>query len=123
MTKNVMIVDDDPSILITIRSLFEAKGFKVFTVDSGIECIAELKNGFKGVILMDIMMPIMNGWDTIEEIKKNGYLTGNVISILTAKDDPGQYIDLYKDVIEDYITKPFDPDELVEKVNGYFQYL
>ena len=116
MDKKLMIVDDDPSILITIRELFETHGYEVYTVQNGKECIDELKNGFKGVILMDIMMPIMDGWETIREIKKSGLIQGNIISILTAKNDPGQYYSEFKNDIKDFITKPFDPEKLVNTI-------
>jgi len=120
MDKKIMIVDDDPSILITIRELFETKGYQVYTVQSGKECIDELKNGFKGVILLDLMMPIMDGWETIREIKKMNLLKGNIISILTAKNDPGLGYAEFKNDIKDYIQKPFNPDRLVSTINDYF---
>ena len=85
MEKRIMVVDDDPDILISIRRIFENEGFEVLTVDSGMDCIKELERGFKGVILMDIMMPFMDGWDTIEEIKKRGLAENVVINIFTAK--------------------------------------
>ena len=119
MDKKLMIVDDDPSILITIRELFESQGFEVYTVQNGKECIDELKNGFKGIILMDLMMPIMDGWETIREIKNMGLMSGNVISILTAKNDPSQNYSEFKNDIKDYISKPFDPAQLISLVNNY----
>ena len=69
---------------------------------------------------MDIMMPIMDGWETIREIKNLNLIKGNVISILTAKNDPGQYYSEFKDDINDFITKPFDPEKLVNTVDNYF---
>jgi DNA-binding response OmpR family regulator len=117
MDKRIMVVDDDPDILISIRRIFEDEGYEVFTVDSGKDCIKELEKGFSGVILMDIMMPFMDGWDTIEEIKKKGYIKKVIISILTAKGTPdhekmkGLESDIY-----DYITKPFDIQELISDV-------
>ena len=120
MAKNLMIVDDDPSILITIRELFETHGYNVYTVQNGKECIDELKNGFKGIILLDIMMPIMDGWETLREIKKLDLLSGNIITILTAKNDPGQSYSEFKEDIKDYISKPFDPDQLVRTINSYY---
>ena len=123
MKKKVMVVDDDPSILIALRELLEQEGFEVFIVDSGKECIGELEKGFKGVILMDIMMPNMDGWDTIKEIVDLGYVEGNIIVMLTAKDVPDQKMEGLKEYVIDYITKPFDSDELIDNVNGYFTYL
>jgi DNA-binding response OmpR family regulator len=117
MEKRIMVVDDDPDILITIRKIFEREGYEVFTVDSGMDCIKELERGFSGIILIDIMMPFMDGWDTIEEITKRGLTKNVVISILTAKGTPDRNkIRGLETYIYDYITKPFDVKELVTNV-------
>ena len=114
MDKRIMVVDDDPDILITIRKIFEKEGYEVFTVDSGIDCIKELERGFKGIILMDIMMPFMDGWDTIEEITKRGLLKDIIISILTARGTPDhEKMRGLESYIYDYITKPFDVKKLI----------
>ena len=122
MSKNsVMIVDDEPSILIAVRVLLEPEGFEVLTVDSGAKCIEELKKGFRGVILMDIMMPRMDGWDTIKSLVEEGLIEGNVIAMLTAKDAPGQKMEGLQEYVIDYITKPFEPDELVTYIREYLE--
>jgi len=122
MKKKLMVVDDDPDILITIRSIFEKEGYEVLTVDSGIDCLKELKRGFKGVILIDIMMPFMDGWDTIREIVNNDLIDNVVISIVTAKGtNDHDKIRGLENYIHDYISKPFDIDYLknnVEKMLG-----
>ena len=118
MGKKLMIVDDDPDILITIRKIFEQEGYEVFTVDSGKDCLKELERGFKGVILMDIMMPFMDGWETIRRIIDKGFTEDVTISIVTAKGTPRH--DKMKGLesyIHDYIPKPFDIRELVSNVN------
>jgi CheY-like chemotaxis protein len=121
--KKLLVVDDDPYILITMKELFEPEGFTVHTASSGQECLDELAKGFKGVILMDIMMPEMNGWETIRQIVANGYNTGNIISMFTAKDQIDQKVDDLKEFVFDYITKPFNPDDLIKTVNIYYSYL
>ena len=118
MRKKLMIVDDDPDILITIRRIFEEQGYEVFTVDSGKDCIKELEKGFKGVILMDIMMPFMDGWDTIKQIVDMGFTQGVTILIVTAKGNISH--DKIRDLepyIHDYIPKPFNIRELILNVN------
>ncbi|MDY6930501.1 MAG: response regulator [Halobacteriota archaeon] len=122
MGKNsVMIVDDEPSILIAVRVLLEPEGFEVLTVDSGMKCIEELKKGFRGVILMDIMMPRMDGWDTIKSLVDEGLIEGNVIVMLTAKDTPGEKMEGLQEYVIDYINKPFDPEELVTYIREYLK--
>lgn len=117
MEKKIMVVDDDPDILISIRRIFEKEGYEVFTVDSGMDCVKELERGFKGVVLMDIMMPFMDGWDTIEEIKKRGLADNVIINIFTAKgthnQDKMRGLESY---IYDYIAKPYDVKDLLLNV-------
>jgi DNA-binding response OmpR family regulator len=120
MQNKVMIVDDDPDILITIRELFESEGFIVYTVPCGKDCIEELENGFKGVILLDIMMPHMDGWATIRQIVIRGLHKGNIISMISAKDECDWRFDDLKQYIQNYINKPFDTRQLVNMVKGYF---
>lgn len=120
MQKKIMIVDDDPDILITVRELFESEGFEVYTVPCGKDCIDELEHGFKGVILMDIMMPHMDGWATIREIITKGLNQGNIISMISAKDECDWKMDDLKQYIKNYITKPFDTRQLLQTVKGYF---
>src|SRR4030043_352533 len=121
MEKKIMIVDDDPDILIAFRRVFEHEGYEVYTVDSGIDCINELERGFKGVVLMDIMMPFMDGWDTIEEIAKRGLTKNVVISIITARGTPDhEKMKGFQSYIFDYITKPIDIKELISNVKQMF---
>ena len=117
MKKRIMVVDDDPDILISIRKIFEKQGYEVFTVDSGIDCINEIENGFKGPVLLDIMMPFMDGWDTIEELNKKNLLKNVIISILTAKGtrDHDKLKGLQNKIF-DYITKPFNVKNLLKNV-------
>ncbi|MFA7562441.1 MAG: response regulator [Methanoculleus sp.] len=121
--RRVMVVDDDAFILRVMAELLEPEGIEVITVESGDACIAELANGYRGVILMDIMMPRMDGWETIQEMIDRDLVEGNVIAMLTAKDIPDAELECLKEHVIDYITKPFEPDEIVALVKGYLNYL
>jgi CheY-like chemotaxis protein len=122
MRRKVMIVDDDPYVQLTVREILGDAGFEVVSASSGRECLEGLEKGFKGVILMDIMMPEMDGWDTIRAIIDRGYIEENVIAIsmLTAKDVPDQKMEGLQEYVIEYITKPFEPDKLVASVEKYF---
>jgi CheY-like chemotaxis protein len=123
MNYAVMIVDDDRYIRIAIKELFESVGIRTVTAESALECLKELGKGFKGVILMDIMMPEVDGWDAIRQIINQGLYEGNIISMLTAKDVPCKKMEGLQEYVTDYITKPFDPDGLLAIVKEYLDYL
>ena len=119
----VMIVDDDRHILVAVKTVLNEAGFPVEMVESGDECISLLKAGFTGVILLDIMMPVMDGWDTIRAINSNGLGDNVLIAMLTAKDSPDAKMIGLQEYVFDYITKPFEPEELVSRVRLYSKYM
>ncbi len=123
MNTNVMIVDDEFAIRTAVSELFTAEGFEVTAASGCGECMEALDSGFKGVILMDIMMPDKDGWDTIREIADHGYTDGNIIFMLTARDTPDQKMEGLQEHIIDYVQKPFEPEELVATVQGYLELL
>ena len=119
MDKKIMIVDDDSDILVTLRALFERQHFEVLTVDSGSDCIKELEQGFKGIVLMDLMMPFMDGWETINEIIKRGLNKNILLSIITAKGcTSSEKMKGLESYIHDYISKPFDLEKLIVEINS-----
>ncbi len=121
--QRIMVVDDDVFILEVMKELFEPEGIEVVAVESGDACIAELENGFRGVVLMDVMMPRKDGWETIKEMLDLDLMEGNVVAMLTAKDVPDGELEQIKEHVIDYITKPFEADEIVTVVKGYLDYL
>ena len=86
--ERVMIVDDDRHILIAVKTVLNEAGFTVEMAESGHECIHLLKAGFRGIILLDIMMPGVDGWDTIRAINSEGLGDNVLIAMLTAKNSP-----------------------------------
>ena len=117
MIKKVMIVDDEPDILISLKTVFERQNYEVVTVSNGAECLDEIEKGFKGVILMDLMMPVMDGWTTINEIVKRGYTKDVMISIITGKGTKDyQKMGMLGSFIFDYLTKPLDVNQLISSV-------
>jgi DNA-binding response OmpR family regulator len=115
--KKIMIVDDDPDITSSLLELLENQGFQVITVENGQECLDELHNGFQGIIILDLMMPIMDGIETIKHMNTNGYTANNTIIVLTAKAilQKDEFDEIYP-YLYDYITKPFDINLLVEVI-------
>lgn len=119
MDKRIMIVDDDPDVLVFLRTIFEQQHFEVLTVDRGSDCIKELERGFKGIVLIDLIMPFMDGWDTVKEIIKKRLNKDIIISIITADRNPNnEKMEEFKPHIHDYIPKPFDLQKLISDVNN-----
>ena len=75
------------------------------------------------MVLMDIMMPGKDGWDTIREILDRDLFRDIVIVMLTAKDIPDEKMHGLQEYVTDYVTKPFESDALVHMVREYFKYL
>ena len=117
MDKRIMVVDDDPDILISIRRIFEDEGYEVFTVDSGKDCIKELQQGFKGTVLLDITMPFMDGWETLHEIIRLGLNKQVVISIITANACAKDQSADVSSCVCGIISKPFNLKELISSVD------
>ena len=118
-----MLVDDEEMIRESVKEFFQSEGITLLTAASGDECLDCLENGFRGVILMDVMMPDMNGWDTIRKIVENDLYDGNIIVMLTAIDAPDSKMEGIQEYVTDYLSKPFNPDELMEILQYYFSLL
>ena len=113
MNEKVMVVDDDPSIRKTVELILGARGHPLKLVASGAGCLEELREGFRGLVLMDIMMPEMDGWDTITAMVDQGLYEGNVVCMLTAVSDPGPRLVPLTEYVLDYVRKPFTAEDLI----------
>ena len=123
MDAMVMLVDDEDLIRESVAAFFQAVDMKIITAASGEECLDYLEDGFRGVILMDVMMPEMNGWDTIRRIVDADLYDGNIIVMLTALDAPDNKMEGIQEYVTDYLTKPFNPNDLLETLQYYFEIL
>ena len=123
MKNSILVVDDDPSVLYTVKHILEKANFTVFTASSGKECLEVLQKGFKGLILMDVVMPEMDGWDTVKEIVERGFINDVIICMLTGVEEPDTRMDALKEYVLDYLRKPFDTQNLVAIVKDYLSYL
>lgn len=123
MEKRVMIVDDEPDILSSLKTILEHQKYDVVTVDNGFECLKEIEKGFRGIVLMDLMMPEMDGWDTIHQIIDKGLMKNVVIEIITGKGTKNyQKMSELGSYIYDYLTKPLNLEELISSVERCYNY-
>jgi len=121
-TKNnkvILLVDDNPDLLYSVKKGLESisKGFEIVTVEGGKECLQSLKKMKPDLILLDIMMPGMDGWDTCAKIKSNKKTENIPIVFLTAKIDPVSK-SMGRLASADYITKPFDMKDLKKRIDS-----
>jgi len=119
MDAKVMLVDDEELIRESVAAFFKDADVGIITAASGEECLDYLEKGFRGVILMDVMMPEMNGWETIRKIVDADLYEGNIIVMLTALNAPDNKMEGIQEYVTDYLTKPFNPDELLETLDYY----
>ena len=114
---NLLIVDDDLELLNVLKRLFEKYNYNVVTAVDGKECLKELEMGFEGIIILDVIMPVMDGLEVIKNMIHEGFIEFNKIILLTAKKVQGKEFDEIYPYINKYINKPFDVDELIKDVD------
>ena len=123
MQERVMIVDDNEYVRLSVEIICQSVEIDLVCAAGGEECLRHLENGFRGVILMDIMMPEMDGWDTIREIVGRGLYAGNLIVMLTGLGEPDEKMEGVQEYVTDYLTKPFGPDQLLDSLRSYLALL
>lgn len=112
--KKVLIVDDEPDTLELVKLVLESGGFETMLAASGMEALAQIDRTIPDMVLLDIMMPDMDGWDVFRKIKEKD--SRIPIAILTAKaQNIDRLLGLHVLKADDYITKPFGKNELINK--------
>ena len=113
----VVCIEDEPEMIDLVRLILSRKGFEVIGAHGGVEGLETVKREKPDLVLLDLMMPDMDGWEVYQKIKADKELRGIPIVVVTAK---AQSIDkvlgLHIAKVDDYITKPFGPQELLESV-------
>jgi DNA-binding response OmpR family regulator len=115
MSKKIMIVDDEEDIRVSVGQIFEVDGYEVIKAVDGNDCLNKLERGIPDLVILDIMMPGMNGWDVAARIKENSKWSNIPIVFLTAKGDE-MSIGMGGLASEEYVVKPFDIIKLKERV-------
>jgi len=113
--KTILIIDDEPVMLDLLSLYLSPLGFRCVKVDSGLKGIKYLEENNVDLILLDIMMPEMDGWETCKEIRNHW---DTPIIMLTARDSKGDIVKGLKGGADDYISKPFDEEELVARIEA-----
>ncbi len=117
--KTVMVVDDNPDLIYSVKEGLRAvaKDYEIIGAESGKKCLEALKKQKPDIILLDIMMPGMDGWDVCAKIKANKSTEDIPIIFLTAKTDPISK-SMGRLASKDYIEKPFDVKDLKKRIDN-----
>jgi two-component system KDP operon response regulator KdpE len=110
----VLLVDDDPTLLSVLSRRLTREGFQVVTAPSGDAALKSLEQSWPALLVVDLMMPGMDGFELCRRVKRIADLP---IIVLSAVDASESKVRALEDYAEDYVTKPFDPDELVARVH------
>lgn len=116
MTKKVLIADDEPNIVISLEFLLRREGFEVLVAVDGEEALAKARAEKPDLVLLDVMMPKMNGFDVCQALRADPALAAMRVLMLTAK---GRDTEVSKGLglgADAYVTKPFSTKDLVAQV-------
>ena len=112
----ILIVEDEPSLAKAIGKLFVQNGYKVDLVHDGLEAIYYAKEQEYDAIILDIMIPKMNGYDVLKTLRSNNNFVP--VLMLTAKSDLADKVNGFNIGADDYLTKPFETEELLVRVKA-----
>lgn len=117
-TNKLLLIDDDPNLILLVKDYLEFQGFEVITAENGKEALEILQDEAPDLIICDVMMPEMDGYAFVEEIRKDASQSWVPVIFLSAK---GQSADRVKGLntgADVYMVKPFEPEELVAQVES-----
>ena len=116
MKKKILIVDDEPNIVMSLEYTFKKQGFEVFIARDGSEALEILKHHIPNVVLLDIMMPNVDGFQTLTQIKNTDSLMDTKVVFLTAKNKVSDIEKGLKLGADKYLTKPFSVKKIVSEI-------
>lgn len=114
----VLVADDEPSIVRLLRATLEADGFAVVTAESGSTALAVLNAERPDIVVLDVMMPEMDGFETLRLIRNQSQTPGVPVIMLTARTGDIDKMQGSQSGADDYLTKPFNPNELIARITA-----
>ncbi len=114
----VLVVDDEPNIVQTLKDRLEMNDYQVFVAQNGAEGLKTAQEQSPDVILLDVIMPIMDGHEMLEQLRQQDWGKQISVIMLTARSQAQDIARARACGIEDYIIKPFDLSELLEKIEN-----
>jgi DNA-binding response OmpR family regulator len=117
----VLVVDDDPVIQKLLKVNFEMEGYEVLSAGDGAEGLDQARSGSPQVIILDVMMPKMNGLEVLAALKADAVTEHIPVILLSAKAQAGDVQAGLDKGADAYVTKPFDPLDLLERVGNFLK--
>jgi len=115
--KKILCVEDEPEMVDLIRLILNRRGFEVTGASGGVDGLNQIRESRPDLVLLDLMMPDMDGWEVYQQMKADDTLKNIPVIVVTAK---AQSIDkvlgLHIAKVDDYIAKPFSPQDLLSSV-------
>ncbi len=121
MTKKIFIVEDELDFLTTLKERLEFEGFVVVTAVDGEKALERIPEEKPDLILLDIMLPAMNGYQVCRRLKSNPETETIPVVVVTAKSQESDKFWAKETGADDYLTKPFEMEELLQKVQDNLQ--
>ena len=114
----ILLVDDEPDIIEIIRFNLEQKGYQISTASDGLEAIKAAEKEMPNLIIMDVMLPNLDGIEACERLRQDDRFADTIIMFLTARGEDYSYVAAFDAGADDYVTKPIKPKVLLSKVKG-----
>jgi len=121
MNNSIMIVDDSPYIVDGLVTLLKRRGYQPVAAHGGDECLSLLTTARPELILLDIMMEPMDGWETLEHLKENPATKDIPVLMFSAKKITPDEAEEHCLSIDDFVSKPVNPDQLLESIERIFE--
>ena len=116
MAKKILVVDDEEDIVNLVRLILEDAGYAVSAVTDGRDALATIARDKFDLVLLDIMMPFLSGWEVLEAMRSRDETRDVPVALLTARASPREHNMPHPTDYCDYITKPFEPDDLLKRI-------
>lgn len=114
MTKRVLVADDDPAIQKVLFQTLNLEGYEVATASNGEEALTELEGDLPDVVVLDVMMPKLDGFDVLKRIRGNPRTEGLPVILLSARSSQEDIWQGWQSGVDYYMTKPFDVEDLLK---------
>lgn len=119
----ILLVDDEPDVIEIIRYNLDQEGYKLYTASNGKEAVEKAKKKLPHLIIMDVMMPKIDGIEACEQLRNDIRFNDTIIMFLTARGEDYSYVAAFDAGADDYVTKPIKPKVIVSKVKALLRRL